>query len=151
MDWSQPCEWKEGAAGWLKTVSLAAHLILSSALWISNFFYPAHRYLDRNNTFFFSPHTVLFQKIWCIPPRLYLPGRCFSKVRQKKIYTSDCWKVKCLLFTMQLPWQVFLIATSLPPSPPFLQTLRISGNLGLLSHWAANLSLDTPPGDLCQK
>ena len=45
--------------------------------------------------FFF--HTVLFQKIWCILPWLCLPGRCFSKVRQKKSDTSDCWKVKCLL------------------------------------------------------
>ena len=98
MDWSQPCEWEEeGAADWLKTVSLAAQLILFSALWISSFYYPAHHYLDRNNTFFFFFHTVLFQKIWCILPWLCLPGRCFSKVRQKKSDTSDCWKVKCLL------------------------------------------------------
>lgn len=100
----------QGAASWLKAASLFGQVILFSALRILGVFIIQHTIIQ---TFF----TLLFLKIWCILPLLYLSGRCFSSQAEENLH----WLLRggCLLFTMQLPWQVFLIATSRLPSPPF--------------------------------
>lgn len=89
---------------------------LFTALWISIVFIIQCTIIQ---TFF---HIMLFLKIWCILPLLYLPGRYFSKVRQKKTYTGY-WEVDASYYST-VTWQVFLIATSCLPSPSVLQTLQ---------------------------
>lgn len=139
MDWSYHYKWKDQeAAGWLKEASLVGQIILFSAIWTLRVFIIQHTVIWTEIILFFPP-AMLFLKMWCIPSLLYLPGRCISKVRQKKS--------GCLLFTMQLPWQVFLIATSLPPSHLFSRHCGLLVILGYyhpeLLTWVLTVLLET--------